>query len=294
MNQLRFMGLLASILLYSATHIFCTSHHSLKDLNAEAELLFGYKMSIELIHQDFESEEVLVTCHGFGANKDIGYLVAQQVDLPVITFNFPDYDFDHKSDIHATSFGTINEYLPLIYLLKALVNKGILTIHLYGFSAGGGALIATLAVLATTEYEHEIRHIGVQKEDVSAIGRALSRGMLILDAPLKSVHELLDYRPHELLLQGLAARYKKNQFEPIDCIEKLRGLALSILLYFEEPDEVLSNRDDLLFYRRLCAANSRGSTKLVRGSDGGHNGLHKKLWEAYRSHPLNKNTPVIY
>jgi hypothetical protein len=268
MKQLRFMGLLVSILFYFTTHIFCTSHHLLKDLNADAEILFGYKMSIELIHESSGSEEVLVACHGFGANKDMGYLVAEQVDLPVISFNFPDHDFDHKSDIHATSFGTINEYLPLIYLLKALVNKGILTIHLYGFSAGGGALIATLAVLATTKYEEELRHIGVQKEYVSAIGRALSRGMVILDAPLKSVHELLDYRPHELILQVLAARYKKNQFEPLDCIEKLRGLTLSILLYFEEPDEVLSNRDDLLFYRRLSVANSRGSTKLVRGSDG--------------------------
>ncbi len=248
-------------------------------LNEKAELLFNYNPSIELIYR---VSEVMVTCHGYGANKDIGQFVAKQVTLPIITFNFPDHDVSSEDDIHTTSFGTIDEYLPLLYLLKELIGKGVSTIHLYGFSAGGGAVIAALSILNTPSYKDTLQRIGIAQEDARAILDAVSRGTVILDAPLKSVTELLAFRPYEEMLKVLASRYITNGFQAIDCIEGLKGLTLSCLVYFEEPDDVLSNRDDALFYRKLKAVN-KGTTQLVTGCDGGHTGFHKKLWDAYKA-----------
>ncbi len=39
--------------------------------------------------------------------------------------------------------------------------------------------------------------------------------------------------------------------EPIDALEGLENLSLHIVVYFQNPDEVLSNRDDEVFIERL-------------------------------------------
>ncbi len=251
-------------------------HH----LNSEAKKLFGYNPGYELLHGK-ASDTIMITCHGYGANKQIGQIVAQQVTMPIATFNFPDHDLGNNFDVHKSSLGTIDDYLPLIYLLQAVVKSGIKKINLYGFSAGGGAIITTLAILNSPTYHRELMRIGVTAKEAQKILTVISQGTIILDAPLKSIAELLTTRPQDTIFQVLAKRYKKNRFEPIDCIDKLKGLTLSFLVYFEENDEILSNRDDELFYQKLKAINNNGKTQLIRGRDGGHNGFHRMLWEAY-------------
>lgn len=252
-------------------------------INKNAQELFGYNPAYELIHPQAASDHVMVTCHGSGANKEIGHYVAKQVKLPIVTFNFPDHDIDEHFDIHTSSFGTINEYLPLIFLLKALISQGIKKISIYGFSAGGGATINTLTILNTFAYQKELSAIGVSEQDAQDILKAVSEGFIILDAPLKSATEILSIRPNDAFIQVHAKRYKKNNFEPIDRLNMLKGLSLSIILYFEKPDEILANRDDELYYQKLKEANSLGTTHLITGHDGGHNGFHKKLWAGVTS-----------
>ena len=250
-------------------------------LNTEAKKLFGYSPEYELLHNKDTRDSIMITCHGYGVNKQIAQIAAPQVALPIATFNFPDHDIGDDFDVHKSSFGTIDDYLPLIYLLQAVVKSGIKKISLYGFSAGGGAIITTLAILNTPTYHRELMRIGINAEEIQEILTAISQGLIILDAPLKSISELLTTRPQDTIFQVLAKRYKNNGFEPIDCLDKLKGLTLSFLIYFEKGDEILSNRDDKLFYQKLKAVNSSGKTQLLTGRDGGHNGFHRKLWAAY-------------
>lgn len=256
---------------------------SMHKINKEAEQLLGYNPEYEILHTKAPYDQIMITCHGSGANKEIGRIVAEQVKMPVITFNFPDANMDDQFNLAESSFGTINEYLPLIYLLHELVKSGIKKISLYGFSAGGGAIINSLSILNSTEYRTELLRLGISGEHTPEIFAAIARGTIILDSPLKSVTEILSIRPHEEFIQVLSKRFKKNGFEPIDRLDMLKGLATHILLYFEKPDEILSNRDDELYYHKLKAINN-GTTELITGHDGGHNGFHRKLWASYNKH----------
>lgn len=271
--------LISNVVILMGNPTMLTMHN----LQHEAKKQFDYNPEYELLHSKAALDHIMITCHGSGANKDIGHYVAKHVKQPIITFNFPDHDMDENFDLQASSFGTIDEYLPLIFLLQALVKNGTQKISLYGFSAGGGAIINALTILNSSHYNKELLHIGVGPEDAQSILKAISQGIIILDAPLKSVTEILSIRPNEEFIQVLSQRFKKNGFESIDRIEMLNGLTLSILLYFEKPDEILSNRDDELYYQKLKAVNIHGTTHLITGHDGGHNGFHKKLWDAYKN-----------
>ena len=61
-----------------------------------------------------------------------------------------------------TTFGTIDELIPLLQVMRVLVIEGKLeTINLYGFSAGGGAVINALAVLNSNRYSRELENISI-------------------------------------------------------------------------------------------------------------------------------------
>jgi hypothetical protein len=82
-------------------------------------------------------------------------------------------------------------------------------------------------------------------------------------------------------------KYSKNNLRPIDSLEKLEGLPLRVLIYFENPDDILYNTDDALFIERLKKANHKGVTRVISGSNGGHNSWHKELWSAYAEAATN-------
>ena len=88
---------------------------------------------------------------------------------------------------------------------------------------------------------------------------------------------------------------------PIDNLLLLSGLKLNFLLHFQNPDEVLSNRDDELFVERLRSVNA-GNTKVITGFDKGHAGRHTVLWDYYKriklpgkiiSHDQETKIPIV-
>lgn len=226
----------------------------------------------------------MICFHGYGANYKIAQTIKdwEVTDATLLSFNFPDHDIQEDYDPNKATFGKLDELLPALYVLKQVViNQGLVSIDLYGFSSGGGAVINLIAILNDSAYESRLNEIGIGNAEKSLILAAIQNGIVILDCPLKSVEEIIDFRGSTKELEILANNYCKNGLRPIDSVSSLKGLSLDIILYFEEKDEVLSNRDDALYIKRLEEANSQGTTSVVTGNEGGHSQLHRALWKCY-------------
>ena len=226
------------------------------------------------------NSDVMICCHGYGGNYTIAHRVQKNggLDQTLIGFNFPDHDLDDMPGYTAeeSAFGTHAELLPIFHLLKDFViDQGTTQIDLYGFSAGGAAVINTLAALNSDE------EIGLTKDEKQKILAALSRGVVVLDAPLKSLDEVAAHLGTTRELEYIQQRHVTNNKIPIESLKRLKGIKLHIIVYFETPDEVLSNRDDQIFIDRLKESNA-GETIAVFGCNGGHSSPHRELWACYK------------
>lgn len=233
----------------------------------------------------------LVCCHGHGGNyqfaeklKNLGW-----IESTLVSFNFPDHDLHQKVyDPQTASFGTIQELLPPLYVLKkCVIDQGYEAIDLYGRSAGGGAVVNLIAVLNASRYTKELEKIGIGKDEKKSILRALQNGVVIFDVPLKSVEEIIDLRGSSSELQILAKKYRDSQLRPIDSLLHLEGLSLNVILRFQDPDEIIFNRDDEIFIERLKKANHLGTTSVIIGDEGGHMGPSEPLWTLYAEKAKN-------
>lgn len=246
---------------------------------------FNYDLAVRIIPAKKEKAQTTICCHGYGHSNAIIDVVHSFGVIPdhLVSFNFPDYECVAKGyDPKKSTFGSIDEILPLLYMLKTcVVDAHLELINLYGFSAGGGAVVNALAVLNHAHYDEQLHKIGIDADAKKRMLNALQKGMIILDCPLKSIDEIMALRGKDPEFVILSERYTKNHMRPIDTIQKLQGLNLTMLLHFQTPDEILDNRDDALFAARLTAAN-KGKTYVVYGKDGGHNSYHKSLWLEYR------------
>jgi len=245
---------------------------------------FPYNLGVKVFAGKTKPSEITLCCHGYGHNNTIVDCVeaARVFPRPLIGFNFPDYDITEKSDHHKSKYGSIDEILPLLYLIKYYAcDVNIPTINLYGFSAGGGAVINALVVLNNHLYNEHLKKIDVSKEHVKTMISALEHGDIILECPLKSMEEIMALRGKSSEFEILSSRYTKNNLNPIDTVRLLAGLTLNIVVHFQKPDDILSNRDDNLFIERLQKANS-GNTTVSLGQGGGHNTYHPNLWNRYR------------
>lgn len=252
----------------------------LKDLVASAQD-DPYDLQVRLLKGRTEDEKVLILLHGMGGDNRIGDVLQTYGTIPdhLLSFNFPDANLQ-EFNAERSSFGTIREIMPVFYLLKKLVlDGGIRSINLYGFSAGGGALVNTIAVLNGNEYDNELKAIGIDAKGKQLIMEALQKGVVLLDAPLKSMQEIIDTRGYDEALGVMARRYQKNGFEPIEALKKWQGVRLRVIVYFEKPDELLSNRDDALFVERLKKVSPQA--KVLEGNYGGHISYHTVLWKNY-------------
>lgn len=227
----------------------------------------------------------IVCLHGYGGDYRIAKLLKKHTSVKqnLVSFNFPDHGLREGSvDPEKTSFGSINELIPAIYVLKkCVVEKGLQEIDLYGFSAGGGAAINVLAVLNTSLYDEQLKAAGISLQDKQDILQAVQRGIVILEAPLKSVDEVIDLRGPTPALECVSKRYQQNDLRPIDSLRHLQNLALTVVVFFQSPDSVISNRDDALFIERLKKYNCRGTTTAVIADEGGHATFHPSVWESY-------------
>ena len=244
---------------------------------------FSYPMEVQVVPG--KKSEIMLCFHGMGesgpwlANR---LKMVPELEDTLVTFNFPDHAFFRNPvDFEKTSFGSIQELLPPLYLMKKIVVDGkVSSLSLYGFSAGGGAIVNALGVLNSHSYDTELKNIGITEEHKKTILKAVENGIVILDAPLKSLREIMAARSDFPQLSVVEKRYRENGLEPIDSLPRLKGLDLKILLFFQNPDTILSNRDDQLYINILKSVNN-GPVCVVIADDGGHNTLHSSLWQAY-------------
>ena len=249
----------------------------------EQEVSFSHDLHLSRIEGN--SSHAMVCCHGMGGSYEIINQVNQyaKIDATLIGFNFPDHSIRiGLFDPRKTRFGTIEEIAPVLYVLKEVVIKEKFEkVSLYGFSAGGGAVINTIAVLNSQVYTPYLKQLGISNKDRKKILTAIQKGNVILDAPLKSIGELIDFHEKIEGLLIVGNRYRENGMEPIENISKLKGLSLQFIVNFQSPDEVLSNRDDILYLERLAEIGAKTSVlSIVEGS--GHSLPHPHLWEFYQ------------
>lgn len=237
------------------------------------------------------NSRVMICFHGYGGNGNIIKELKDSglIDSTLVGFNFPDHDIPQKPyDPEQLTFGTIAELLPALYVLKKhVIDDKIQSIDLYGRSAGGGVLINLIAVLNTERFSNELQQLGIGIVEKKQLLTVIQNGMIILDVPLKSVEEIIDFRGSTDELEILAKNYRDNHLRPIDTIESLYGLSLNIIVHFQESDEVISNRDDQMFIDKLSQTNSLGKTFVILAREAGHTGLHQSLWKFY-SEKLSK------
>lgn len=251
------------------------------------EPLFDYDLhlvSLPGVSLPGKNARTMICFHGYGDNYEITLSLRNLnlIDATLVSFNFPEYDIKQgrKYDPKKATFGTIDELLPALYAMKIVVlNQGLDSIDLYGFSAGGGAVINTIAVLNKTTYDAQLERIGIGSQEKKRLLSAIQKGVVILDTPLKSVEEIIDFRGSTEELESLAKKYRENDLRPIDSLEQLKGLSLDVILHFQEKDEVLSNRDDHLYIERLKATQQK--VVVIIGDDGGHMSPHLSLWKFY-------------
>jgi hypothetical protein len=246
---------------------------------------FDYALNTKLSVSSDDSSDLTILMHGFGGDHTIINLVRMQLQDKdhLVSFNFPDHWIvDDSYNPHKTTFGSIKELLPAIYIIKkCVVDADINKINLYGFSSGGGALVNVLAVLNSSLFFDEIAALGISKKDIKQMLAAIQSGRVILDCPLKSIKEVIDFRGSDPKLKVLEKRYRTNNLNPIDSLDDLLGLSLNLIVHFQTKDEILSNRDDIKFIDKLVLANQYGRTIVFFGNDGGHNSDHDTLWSTY-------------
>ena len=280
---------------YSMFYVFCllawfmpvfgnNSMVNLKDILSEGSP-FEYPLNPTLSISSSDSADLTVLVHGFGGDHKIIDMVRKQLfdKNHLLSFNLPDYWVcDNSYDVYKTTFGSIEELLPLIYVLKkCVVDGGVDKINLYGFSAGGGVVVNTLGVLNKGLFDSEISAVGITKEDVNLVLSAVQSGRVILDCPLKTMQEIIDLRGYDENLGVMAKRYASNDLIPMDSLKKLSGLKLNAIVHFQTKDEIIFNRDDMQFIDQLTTVNSNGTTMIIFGDDGGHNTVHSTLWDVY-------------
>lgn len=276
-------GLLLSLQALQAVEI-----QSLANVLRQASDPFAYPLDIKIYEGKTADENVILCCHGYGGDSSIANVIASYrvVSDHLVGFNFPDYKLTRRTiNPSQIAYGTIDEILPAIYLLKKIVvDAQTDKVSLYGFSAGGAAVVNIIAVLNTSQHQQKMLSIGVNESDVQKILAALQQGVILLDAPLKSIDEYHSAHPETLndpIHAAQARRYIENGMNPIDSISKWQGLNFSVVVFFQNPDSAISNRDDALFADRVREANPFGRNIILTGNEGGHLGFHYSLWKSY-------------
>lgn len=221
---------------------------------------------VHLIRGASDDEEVVIACHGYGGDWKIVEQLSEFLPFHAIGFNFPDHGCEtYIKDPYSLHFGTMDELTPLIRIMRqCVVEGGIKKIHLYGFSAGGGAVVNALAVLNNGRYG------AVPLAEREAILKAVQKGTVILDCPLKSMEEIIAARGSLFPLRVVQEQYRRNNLVPIESVKELASLSLSVCVHFQVPDRVLSNRDDGIFVESLKKVNQTGKTVFIKGSEGQH------------------------
>lgn len=258
-------------------------HTHVVEYNQEAKKLFGYDPELELLKTKKPEESMItISAHGYCSSKKLAKEVVDNGPLCgyILALNLPDHDHV-PGDGRTITHGTIHEILPFAFAVSKAVQAGADSVNLHGHSAGGGVVINLIGILNSERFRKEFNDIGITQSVRKQMLKAIQNGTVILDTPLKSAEEIIDTYGLIGELEVFAHNYKESNLRPIDSLESLKGLNLKVLIYFENPDTILCNRDDELFVQRLKEANALGTTNEYSGKYGGHQGWHVPLWEGY-------------
>jgi hypothetical protein len=271
-------------LLCSINHLDAISADKLNTVLQATSNPFNYDLHLRMLPGPVNDSEVFICMHGMGSDHTLAEVMRSNSVIPfhIVAFNFPDYGL-HDTDklMKNTTFGSIDELLPALFVLKrCVVDAGADKVHLYGFSAGGGVIINSLALLNSNRYDPFMKALGLGTQEKQQILKAIENGSVILEVPLKSFDEIADLS-NDKSMKMLAARANKNGLVPIQNIQLLQGLSLNCFVYFANPDEALGNRDDKKFILRLREAN-KGQTVGILSNTAGHTSYHPELWAAFQ------------
>jgi len=242
--------------------------------------------NISLFKGETAEQEVLICCHGYGGDYSFAKKLHQSksIDAHLISFNFPDFGTAARSKNPTDLvYGSIQELFPLLYIMKECVlSAQIDKLNLYGFSAGGAAVVNAISVLNSRRFARELASLGIGHTERQQILNAMQKGQIILDCPLKSIEEIIADQGLTKQLAWAKKQYKKNKFRPIKQLKSLKNLSLNVLLHFQTPDEVLTNRDDAKYIKKLRKANCHGTTTVVIGTEGKHKLFLPSLEKVYK------------
>jgi len=262
-------------LFFLSSHLFAVELSTLSDaIKQEGIAGLHSRVNVQISQGSSDDEDVMIFCHGmYGTGADVHHLKQHDI-IPhhLISFNFPDHGTAiNEKKAEQLHFGSLDELLPLLILMKeCVINGGVQSLSLYGFSAGGGACVNALAVLANGRYEKRLSAVGINTKRKKEILAAMEKGYLILDCPLKSVEEIIADRGSSHGIEVLKENYSKNKLRPIDSVTALKPLSLNIIIHFQVPDKTLTNRDDTLYLKRVQRANHKGKTTVILGNEGEH------------------------
>lgn len=244
---------------------------------------FFYDLRMTVLPAAKTNADLLICMHGMGGDYQLAEVMRNNPAIPyhIVTFNFPDHGL-HSGNMTKTSFGSIDELLPAFYVMKRCVlGCQAEKVHLYGFSAGGGAIVNAMAVLNSSKWDSDLEKFGIGSLEKQQILKAIQNGSVILEVPLKSFDEIAD-QFGDANYRNLAQRADKNDMVPLKNLKQLDGLSLNFFVYFANPDEALGNRDDKAFIGHLQNVNKLGKTVAIIGKTAGHTTYHPELWEAYK------------
>ncbi len=251
---------------------------------------FHYDLQVKILPAVKVDEELFICMHGMGSDSTLSGIMRANPVIPyhIVAFNFPDHGSRYKDSIK-TTFGTFDEIAPALFVLKKCVVEGKADkIHLYGFSAGGGAIINLLAVLNGNRYDKHLQNLGLAHAEKQKILQSIQNGSVILEVPLKSFDEIADtFGSPEMGM--LAQRARKNGMVPIENIKELQGLSVNCFLYFAYRDSALGNRDDAEFIKRWQNTNGNGHTVAIIGKNADHTTYHPELWNAFDKFVKKRN-----
>lgn len=249
---------------------------------------FFYDLRMSVLPAARPDADLLICMHGMGGDYKLAEVMRKNPAIPyhVVSFNFPDHSL-YGGDMTNTSFGTIDEVLPALYVLKrCVIGCPAEKVHLYGFSAGGGAIVNAIGALNSNKWDSDLEKLGIGSLEKQQILKAIQNGSVILEVPLKSFDEIA---VGDRAFRHLAQRANSNEMVPLKNLNQWQGLSLNCFVYFATPDEALGNRDDKEFIRCLRDVNQKGQTVAILGKTAGHTTYHPELWEAYKEFVQGRN-----
>lgn len=93
------------------------------------------------------------------------------------------------------------------------------------------------------------------------------------------MEEIISLRGPDKQREIVLNQYARNDMRPIDTVLKLTQLNCTILVNFENPDEIIGNHDDALFIKRLKSTNF--DTHVITSHDGNHSAFHLQAWKHF-------------